>query len=188
MARLVDRVKTKLAKWTEPLTKASLRDLFHWAVYTVAYSALIVSALVWVHDNYRIAWDRQRIRCLEARFFLVDLKNTEIERDKIYSYISKQAAPVIANGELVAKYVRGLPGDTVEVRADNGIYVNGQKVAQGMPHLRGMTETQAQKFYGTRILKENEYWMLGTQYLSFDSRYWGPINKDQIVARAYALF
>ena len=35
---------------------------------------------------------------------------------------------------------------------------------------------------------ENEYWMMGTKPLSFDSRCWGPIHADQVVARAYPLF
>ena len=51
-----------------------------------------------------------------------------------------------------------------------------------------MTEQQKKKFYGSRVLKDGEYWMMGTKYLSFDSRYWGPIKEDQIVARAYVIF
>ncbi|MDO4937293.1 MAG: S26 family signal peptidase [Sutterellaceae bacterium] len=188
MARFVDRLKAKWRVWAKPLLTATPKERFHWFVYTLAFGALAVSAEVWVYDNYRIAWDRQTLRCLDASFLLVDLKDKELVKDKIYAYESRQAAPVIKNGELVGKYLRGVPGDTVEIRHDNGVYINGQKIAQGMPHLRGMTEEQAQKFYGKRVLKDNEYWMMGTKYLSFDSRYWGPIHKEQIVARAYALF
>lgn len=76
----------------------------------------------------------------------------------------------------------------MEIHDDDTVWINGTKVATGMPHLRGMTDEQRKKFYGSRVLKDDEYWMMGTKYLSFDSRYWGPIKKDQIVARAYVIF
>lgn len=181
-------VKTKCRQWASPLLNATPKQRLHWLLWTVVLSTLSVGAEVWFYNNYRIAWDRQILRCIDARFLLVDLKEKEVERDKLYAYTSKQSAPIIADGSLVGKYVRGVPGDMIEIHDDDTVWINGQKVAAGMPHLRGMTEQQKKKFYGSRVLKDGEYWMMGTKYLSFDSRYWGPIKEDQIVARAYVIF
>ena len=185
---MLNSIKALCRKWARPLLEATPRQRVRWLVWTVALSAVSVGAEVWFYNNYRIAWDRQILRCIDARFLLVDLKDKAIERDKLYAYTSKQSAPIIRDGSLVGKYVRGVPGDTVEIRDDDTVWVNGVKLAAGMPHLRGMTDAQKKKFYGSRVLRDGEYWMMGTKYLSFDSRYWGPINKDQIVARAYVIF
>lgn len=185
---MLNSIKAMCLRWATPLLEATPKQRIRWLFSTLVFSILAVGAEVWFYDNYRIAWDRQILRCLDARFLLVDLKDQEIKRDKIYAYTSKQAAPIIKDGSLVGKYIRGIPGDTVEIHDDDTVWINGIKVAAGMPHLRGMTDEQRKKFYGSRILKDDEYWMMGTKYLSFDSRYWGPIKKDQIVARAYVIF
>ncbi|WP_443743381.1 S26 family signal peptidase [Sutterella sp.] len=163
-------------------------ERLRWLFLSLVCSACAVCAEVYFYHHYRIAWDRQVLRCIDARFLLVDLKDKAVVRDRLYAYKSEQAAPIIKNGTLVGKYLRGMPGDTVEVRHDDTVWINGRKIAEGMPHLRGMSEAQRTKFYGSRVLGEDEYWMMGTKYLSFDSRYWGPIHRSQIVARSYALF
>lgn len=177
-----------------PLLEASPRDRLKWLCLTVFFGLLAVGLEVGFYNHYRIAWDRQVLKCLDYHFLLVDLKNQKIVRGGIYTYRSAQAAPVIKDGTLVAKYVRGVPGDVIEIRSTGPnfvmaeVYINGELVATGMPHLRGMTKKQASKFFGVRALAEDEFWMMGTKPLSFDSRYWGPIHRSQIVARAYGLF
>ena len=188
MSNIVSKVSHLCRKWASPLLNATPKQRLRWLAWTVVFSTLAVGAEVWFYNNYRIAWDRQILRCIDARFLLVDLKDQKVERDNLYAYTSQQSAPIIPDGSLVGKFIRGIPGDKVEVREDDTVWINGKKLAAGMPHLRGMNPTQKKKFYGSRILKEDEYWMMGTKYLSFDSRYWGPIHKDQIVARAYVIF
>ena len=175
-------------RWAAPLIEATPKKRLSWLLLTTVFGAAIAGGACWFGESYRIAWDRQLLRCIGPRFLLIDLKDKTIERDALYAYESRQAAPLIQNGVTVGKYLRGLPGDLVEVRRDNTIWVNGRKVAEGMPHLAGLTDEQTAKFYGSRRLKDDEYWVMGTKFISFDSRYWGPIHKDQIIARAYALF
>lgn len=157
-------------------------------VLTAVVASAVVGAEVWFGTHYRIAWDRQVLKCLDTHLLLMKLDDKDLVRDRIYTYRSVQAAPVIEEGTLMGKVLRGMPGDVVEVRADEKVLINGKVVAEGMPHLAGMTKEQRAKFFGKRVLKEDEYWMMGTKPLSFDSRYWGPIHADQVVARAYPLF
>lgn len=177
-----------LSYWKGCILRNGKAGLVRWLIWTCLFSFLVVGAQVWFFNNYRIAWDRQRIRCLPVRFLLVDLKDNTPKKDAIFAYVSKQAAPIIEDGRLVAKYIRGVPGDVVEITPKEEILVNGQLVAKGLPHLVGMAYQHKKKYFGKRVLQENEYWMMGTERLSFDSRYWGAISADQLRGRAYALF
>lgn len=184
----LDRLSKVGQKLADPFLKATPKQRLRWLVITALLAGAAVTAEVWVYQNYRIAWDRQVLKCLDAHLLLVSLNDKTIERDGIYTYLSEQAEPVIKNGTQMGKILRGLPGDTVEIRPDETVLINGKVVSEGMPHLVGMTDAQRSKFFGRRVLKDDEYWVMGTARLSFDSRYWGPIHKHQFVGRAYALF
>ena len=182
----------KLVSWcrrlAHPLLTSSEHDRLRWAGCVAAGAAIVVSSFAWFYSNFSIAWDRQTMRCLDVRFLLVDKRDQRPERDAIVTYISRQAAPIIKNGTVVGKYLRGMPGDTVEIRPDETILINGVEVAKGMPHLAGIAQADKAKFFGRRVLSNNEYWVMGTEPMSFDSRYWGPIHREQILGKAYALF
>jgi signal peptidase I len=83
------------------------------------------------------------------------------------------------------KRVIGLPGDTVEIK-------NGKVTvfdSQGNEVLN-LTEVENLAFSvpsQERVtLKENEYFVLGDNFLSsFDSRYFGPLPKKNIIGRVF---
>lgn len=176
------------SRFARPLLTSSKTERLRWAGCVAAGAAVIVSSFAWFDYNFAIAWDRQVMRCLDVRFLLVDKRNQQPQRNAIVTYVSRQASPIIKNGTIVGKYLRGMPGDTVEIRPDETILINGKEVAKGMPHLFGISDTDKARFFGRRVLGANEYWVMGTAPMSFDSRYWGPIHREQILGRAYALF
>jgi type IV secretory pathway protease TraF len=68
------------------------------------------------------------------------------------------------------KRLVGLPGDHIRVAAE-GTYINGRlipnsAVPKGSPYLHYP--------YVTMTLVEDQYWLLGSNPLSWDSRYVGP--------------
>lgn len=100
MTTFATKFKAKCREWASPLLNSTVQERKRWLFLTVICSAAAVGAEVWFYDNYRIAWDRQILRCLDARFLLVDLKSkpkhvNAIERNKIYAYTSAQSAPII---------------------------------------------------------------------------------------------
>ena len=116
------------------------------------------------------------------------------------------------DGTRLVKRVIGLPGDTIELRADQ-LILNGQPVdytaaeaniparLSGPEHDRGVFATekladhahavmaingiQALRTYGPVQVAAGQYFMMGdNRDNSFDSRYFGTVARDQIVGRA----
>ncbi len=96
------------------------------------------------------------------------------------------------------KYIKrcvGTPGDTVELR-DNQIYVDGKQLqlpptAKHLSHVF-LSETEAGRpggNFGPFVVPDDHYFVLG-DYLesSYDSRIWGPVQRDLIIGRAFRVY
>ena len=116
------------------------------------------------------------------------------------------------DGQRLVKRVIGLPGDTVELRNEQ-LIINGQPVQyapadpgiaaqlSGIERERGIFATEelpesphavmaingvsAMRTFGPVQVPPGRYFMMGdNRDNSFDSRYFGPVARDQIVGRA----
>lgn len=171
-----------------PLLTADRRQMGKWFLGVMAGTAVIAAFSFFFESHYRIGLDFQRMKCINATVFLIDIKDTTPVRDKLFAVRSKGAEPVLKDGTRMAKFIRGVPGDRVTITEDQKIFVNDKLVAAGFYHLRRATPEAMKKFVGTRILGEDEYWLMGVLPMSFDSRYYGPVKRDQIEGRTYVLF
>jgi signal peptidase I len=80
----------------------------------------------------------------------------------------------------LVKRVIGLPGDTIEVRAD-AVYINGEKLQE--PWLPAGVSMGGR--YGPMQIPPGHYFVMGdNRPNSSDSRVFGPIPKSDIVGRA----
>jgi conjugal transfer pilin signal peptidase TrbI len=90
---------------------------------------------------------------------------------------------VFREGTVLAKLVAGTAGDVVEIR-DGVLRINGRVLGDVRRGARRLNKPMT--FWDTRyVIKKNEFFMLGTEYRSFDSRYWGVIRRDQIIAKLH---
>lgn len=86
------------------------------------------------------------------------------------------------------KRVIGVPGETVEVK-DNAYFVNGTRLREDyipadFPILPGAYTKDRSIF-----LKNGEFFVSGdNRPYSSDSRAWGPVNKDEIVGKAFFVY
>jgi len=119
------------------------------------------------------------------------------------------------DGKRLVKRVVGLPGDTIELR-NNALVINGQPVEYqplaeellrdlaspdrlgrvyateqlpGQTHaVAGTPAVPALRSFGPYHLPDNQYFMMGdNRDDSFDSRYWGTVDRKQIIGRATAV-
>ena len=96
----------------------------------------------------------------------------------------KVACPNTTNCDFIKRLI-GLPNESISI-VDNKYYINGQLlneayIPKDVPTITGIFMNDR-----TITLKEDEYFVSGDNRLgSSDSRFWGPIKKDQVVGRVF---
>ncbi len=150
--------------------------LFKAVLITVSFALLFL----WIESRFRIGIDGQAIRCLpDHKYYLVDMADKDVQRGTIMAYESKGLLPYYIDGTLMAKVVRGVPGDKVVID-ELGVSVNGELIVTGFA-LSARLGVPEDSFYRTFEISEGKYLMLAPAPESYDGRYWGLIDKGQIV-------
>lgn len=149
---------------------------------------LIVSAGAAFMSRYQFGYDPQLYKCIpEYSIYLIDKKDTELKKGNIYAFRSEGMKPFFNNGVTMLKYLRGMPGDEVEINTSTQVLVNGEQQGVGLRYAEKLG-VGPEAFIGKRILSDDNYWFMGTSSFSFDSRYWGTVEKQQVIGRAYPIF
>ena len=163
-----------------------------WSTYALKAGMILIALILagkWFSSRYIIAGDPYKIRCIqEYSIYLIDKRDTTLVRDKLYLFRSKDLSPVYPAGTQILKYLRGMPGDQVEVARNDQIRVNNQVVAYGLALAEEKLGKRPESFHGKGVLQQDEFWFMGTSPRSFDSRYWGSVKREDILGRAYPIF
>ena len=164
------------------------RGRSRWA--TLLKGSLIVAVLWgvgWAGSMYyRIGVDPQEVTSISGTWLYVrSLEMSQPSRGDIFAFEVNGLEPIFDDGQLLAKFVRGMPGDCVSVTSE-GIFVNGDQVGQGFAAAQRL-ELDVERFFGERCLEDGEYWMLGNNSESFDSRYFGAVTEDQFRGHVFPL-
>jgi signal peptidase I len=108
----------------------------------------------------------------------VTLHTREIERGDIIVF-KRPASFTDKTVKDLIKRVIGLPGDTVEGR-DGAVWVNGKQLAER--YLQPNVKTS--DFDPVRVGVDNYFVMGDNRPESFDSRFWGTVEREQVIGRA----
>lgn len=88
------------------------------------------------------------------------------------------------------KQIVGLPGDRI-VETDGGVTINGHWLPHSRPRQRSVRGgVRLPQWRGRVTLAPGRYWTYGGNdpALSFDSRYWGPLERARIRFIAHPVF
>jgi signal peptidase I len=94
------------------------------------------------------------------------------------------------------KRLVGLPGDTINVKPNDGVYINGERlnepytaeVAASCTKMDPVVNYQA-VLCGEVVVPKDSYFMMGdNRNHSLDSRFWGFLPKDRVIGRAWVRF
>ena len=78
----------------------------------------------------------------------------------------------------------GLPKETIEV-GDGFVKVDGKNIQSptSTQYFKGTKDANFPKVFNKIILKENEFYVLGNNQASLDSRYTGPVKRFQLMGK-----
>lgn len=160
-----------------------------WKPFLIKAAVILICVtlfFVWVQGRFLIGIDNQLVRCLpDHKYFLVHLTKPEPVRDEIMAYHSRGLGPIFDDGIMMAKMVRGMPGDHLVIN-EKGVFINGEFVAEGFPILE-QTGLNIEDLYRSETIPDGKYLMLAPAPESYDGRYWGYISKDQFVGQVTPL-
>ncbi|GAD75298.1 hypothetical protein VAZ01S_023_00650 [Vibrio azureus NBRC 104587] len=126
-------------------------------------------------------------RCIpEFSVYLLKRKYGQIEHGKIYTFKAKGMTPFYQDNMLITKYAVGLPGDEV-IQNAKGVFINNERITDGYPLIDKLGVEQADLYKSYR-LKDNEVFFIAPAERSFDSRYWGTADINEIVGEAIPLW
>ncbi len=184
--------------WIKPWTGRSA------AIFAAKAGVLLIALAIagsYVGKRYRIAIDAQLTQCLPGnRLYLVDTYAKDVRRGDIVVFSARGLDRLIAQGHeatrgltrsyrdgtKLVKRVAGGPRDHVVVSRER-VTVNSRTVGEGLD-LAATLARAPEAFARDERVPAGMYWVMGATRDSFDSRYWGYIDRAQIVGRAYALF
>lgn len=136
-------------------------------------------------NPYKLGIDKHKFTCLPWRLYV--WKSADIGpvyRGEIVVFSAKGMGPWFKDGDTIAKIVAAKPGDKVEVKNDQ-LFINGKKWDR--LHLFATLKKPKGSFDRIIPINQGQYLVLGTTPNSFDGRYWGTIDENQIKGRAWGI-
>ncbi len=120
--------------------------------------------------------------CVPHRVFVMTRQApAALERGEFYAFDSRGAGPHFADGTRMMKLLAGLPGDRLRV-AEGRVSINGEPWGE-LP----LADQAPAPIERDEVIPAGHYVFLGTSPTSYDSRYWGYVQADQIRAKAWPL-
>lgn len=192
MTQTINPTKDSSGASTGSMLSRFLKKKESWQKYSFKVAVLLTAMVLgWLSfaSRYTIVGDPQELRCIPGyTVYLVDKKDTELKRGQLYMFLSKDLRPIYDEGTKMLKYLRAVPGDDVEIRDNDQIFINGEASEWGLSLAPQKLGQPSSNFHGRTKLRDGQYWFLGTSPQSFDSRYWGAVKRENIIGRAYPLF
>ncbi len=160
------------------------------AVVAIAVAGIVGSAHA-VHANWRLAHDQSEHACLDPyRWFLVSLSGPAAPATGEIVTFKTEGVALYKDGTLFTKQVLAGPGALVRTTSA-GVEVDGRL----LPYTPRAIERLASA--GAPVAREQareyrvgvgEIFVIGTNPLSYDSRYYGPVKVSSIIGTARALW
>lgn len=112
----------------------------------------------------------------ELNFNKNDLVVFKYPGENVYSYM---------HNEQFVKIVSCMPGDYLNVNENFEYFCNDIKI--GKAFLKDSSEKELNHFVFNGIIPAERYFVIGTHDKSWDSKYWGFVPKENIIATAKGL-
>lgn len=158
------------------------------AEYFLVGVALAGGTLV-LATRFGLAFPIQDRRCLPYSAYLVIWDGQAPEPGEFVVFRTDQRVKPIypAGVDFVKKVVAG-GGSAYRVRADGEVLVNGEVLGHMEKDVLKELEVPPEALARTGQVPKGGVFAIGTLPGTYDSRYWGPVRREQIRGRAIPLF
>ena len=156
----------------------------------LSQAILLTSAVVFAgalfFERFRIGFDFQQVQCLDWQIFLIDTHDKHVSRGNIFAFESdERIAQWFPVGITFVKLLAGVPGDQIVVN-QQGVFVNQEN--RGALPLLAQIPQSLEDITRNEQVPDGKLWAMGTAPASFDSRYWGYVDEDNIIGRVYPIY
>lgn len=144
--------------------------------------------------RYTLAFPPGQSACLYTSFFLVDKWDTNIKEGDLAYFVMNVENEFYPTGLRWIKKVGAMPHSVVDIKSNQVVVNNSTIYPLDMTHIinsldiSGNSIGSIEDFTKTINLSADEVFMIGETINSFDGRFWGALNKQQIKGKAYAIF
>lgn len=184
-------------------------------VYLITIGLLLTFFLIllfsFLTERYTIAYAQPQHKCFPQRLWLIDKKYrkvTDFNYDDFVAFRGKNI-PYMKDGIRWVKKVIGKVGDRIEVQLSEKkvfktILINDMPMKKEVIGQVILTNKQPQKYVldvfktdtknrplpviSPTVIGSNQIFVYSPHDRSYDSRYWGLVNEDQIIGKAYPIF
>ena len=147
----------------------------------------LIACFDYFSSRYVIAYNKAISDCLYSRAFLIDTWDKTVNEGELIAFEMNVANEFYGPGMVWVKRVAADGGQTVKVTPDSVDSTKSHYDLSARYVLRKLHKTQ-DELQKKWELAEDELFMIGETLTSYDSRFWGPINRTDVKGRAYALF
>tara|TARA_Y100001951_G_scaffold105300_1_gene121621 strand:+ start:2175 stop:2690 length:516 start_codon:yes stop_codon:yes gene_type:complete len=167
--------------------KTQLNLVYHRSKAVLMLFALMLLFAIYFTQRYSIAFNGSNSDCLKATVFLIDKWDTNFTNEDIIAFVMNVENGLFETGRTWVKKVAAMPGQQVSVSHDD-VIVGEARYALSTSYVLKMLERDFDSVVTSWTMSDEQVFMIGETLTSFDSRYWGPIQKSDVVGKAYAIF
>lgn len=139
-------------------------------------------------ERYVIAANSTVSNCLHATYFLVDKWDQDVGVGDLAAFKMMTKNPLYPTSRKWIKQVVATEGMTVTVDRERVQFSDGRIIESNMDHTMGYLKLEPSDIKPVVTLRQGQFFMMGDTRTSYDSRYWGPVEQQNILGKAYALF
>ncbi|MBZ9574502.1 signal peptidase I [Modicisalibacter sp. MOD 31.J] len=149
-------------------------------------TGVLVGTAAAILSVFQLHYDPQRNSSLPYHaWVVVTFDDSFAHGDYVAFHTDERMSEFFPIGTSFIKEVVGMPGDRVVVTGGE-VIVNGDTVGE-LPLAKTIGKPES-AFSRDLTVPQGHYWVMGTKPISYDSRYWGTISKDQVIGQGHPIF
>ena len=156
-------------------TKPAKKDM-SWKSFFLLL-AFIVLFRVFVLEPHNVSGSSMDDTFKDGDYVIVDKLSYRFKAPEKGDVVVFNPPASIENESRFIKRIIAIPGETIEIKGSD-TFIDSKKVTENFVIYK------SPKVSASTALTDDQYFVMGdNRYVSYDSRYWGPIVKDEIQGR-----